>query len=58
MMNAMVTMLDRGVANVTRALKENNMWNNTLIVFSAGGSGGRQVGAAAWPRGSVTRRTR
>lgn len=35
-MNAMVTMLDQGVQNVTEALKANNLWDNTLVVFSAG----------------------
>jgi arylsulfatase B/arylsulfatase I/J len=36
MMNGMVTMLDQGVKNVTEALKQTGMWDNTLIVFSAG----------------------
>ena len=33
-LSAMVTVLDESVGNVTAALKRNNMWDNTLLVFS------------------------
>lgn len=35
-MNAMVHMLDQGVQNVTQALKATGIWDNAIVVFSAG----------------------
>ena len=38
-MNALVEVLDQGVRNVTTTLKEEGMWNNTLLVFQADNGG-------------------
>ncbi len=32
----MVTAIDEGVGEVVDALKANNLWENTLLVFSSG----------------------
>ena len=33
--NAMASLLDEGVANVTAALARTGLWNNTLLLFTA-----------------------
>eukprot|EP00750_Incisomonas_marina_P008916 INCI15739.1.p1 GENE.INCI15739.1~~INCI15739.1.p1 ORF type:complete len:339 (+),score=51.19 INCI15739.1:177-1193(+) len=38
-MNALVEVLDQGMLNVTNALKESGMWNETLLVFQADNGG-------------------
>lgn len=38
-MNALVEILDEGVKNVTNALKETGMWENTLLIFQADNGG-------------------
>ena len=38
-MNALVEILDSGVKNVTDALKETGMWENTLLIFQADNGG-------------------
>ena len=46
----MVNALDEGVGNVTRALKDLNMWDNTVFIFYTDNGGHNQeVGASNWP---------
>ena len=41
---AMMAQLDEGVGNVTRALRENRMWEDTVVVFSSDNGGSFMVG--------------
>ena len=44
-MRSMVHVVDDGIANITKALHAKQMWDTTLIIFSAdngGGAGGGQ----------------
>jgi len=50
-MQSMVKVVDDGIGNVTAALKEKQMWDNTLIIFTSdngGGAGGSQP-SNNWP---------
>ena len=40
---SMVTLLDKIVANVTQKLKDNNLWNDTLVIFSSDNGGPLQL---------------
>ncbi|CAM9737928.1 unnamed protein product, partial [Heterosigma akashiwo] len=52
---ALVLNLDKLVGRVVKSLKKNNMWDNTLIVFSADNGGEAGGGGYNWPlRGQKT----
>ena len=38
-MNALVELLDQGVENVTDTLKQEGMWNDTILVFQSDNGG-------------------
>ena len=48
---AMVALMDDIVGNLTRALKENGMWTNTLLLWSSDNGGAVHLGggASSWP---------
>ena len=50
----MLTAADEGIANVTQALKDSGLWNNTLIIFTTDNGGPTQVcgvqGSSNFPR--------
>ncbi len=51
-MNAMVTMLDQGVLNVTDVLKAKGLWDNAVVVFTADNGGWvttNALGGNNWP---------
>ena len=45
----MMTALDEAVGNVTRALKQHNMYNNTLIIFTTDNGGSPGEGGNNYP---------
>ncbi|GFS18368.1 arylsulfatase B [Elysia marginata] len=45
----MVSALDQGVGNLTRALKQANMWKNTVLIFSTDNGGKPEVGGNNYP---------
>jgi arylsulfatase A-like enzyme len=50
LLGAMVSSMDKAMANITQALKATKQWNNTLIVWvsdNGGPTGVGQVGAKA-----------
>jgi arylsulfatase A-like enzyme len=50
----MLSAADQGIANVTQALKDNGLWNNTLVVFTTDNGGPSHVcavqGSSNFPR--------
>ncbi len=34
--SAMITCMDEGIGDITDALKENGLWDNTIIIFTSG----------------------
>ena len=45
----MMTALDEAVGNVTRELKQHNMFNNTLIIFTTDNGGSPGEGGNNYP---------
>ena len=45
----MVAVLDEAVGNVTSYLKENNLWDNTLLIFTTDNGGQAYAGASNLP---------
>lgn len=41
--------IDAGVEKVVQALKDNNMYENSYIIFTSDNGGSNQAGASTWP---------
>ncbi|XP_038062003.1 arylsulfatase B-like [Patiria miniata] len=46
---AMLSVVDEGVLNITRALRSNGLWKNTLLIFSTDNGGRPRAGGINWP---------
>ncbi|XP_022109249.1 arylsulfatase B-like [Acanthaster planci] len=46
---AMLSVVDEGVQNITRALQVHGLWENTLLIFSTDNGGRPRAGGINWP---------
>lgn len=47
--NAMVTAMDKAIADVVRSYKKFGFWENTVLIFSSDNGGNLKAGASNWP---------